>query len=731
MQLSLFTRRHVSVGLFALLTLAVTSASATYGSYGSSGPSRDNLTLLIPDNAAVNSWQVQVWTDAAAENGIQIKTITNSAFLALGSTAASKIAGLVMPDSAHIQASNTLVNAVKQYVSGGGKLMLTYDAAVLNDQGFYDPSGKSRFSDLVGVDYVQYETLRDRVVGFGPVVGSKARLNNLSVPPGKFLPYTAPAVQPVAAATTPFVPTSRFDPGGAETMRSMIESRARPWLPMPRTVNPLRYDLRVYSATPALHLPGSFPYRYSDDVSATVDSTGTYWQENPIGWVSTQLTDADKALQTISGYGYPALGYYSYVTTGTFPGNVFLSSPEHGLVAGERTYGNGKVLFVNIPLGYFAAIGTDSMLLHGFLNHFARDQVEMPRLSVQPKGVGGLVYNWHVDDGDDIVPDFKFLMEQSFMQGKGPFSVHFTAGPDVNVLGDGLGMNLPNNPAAQDVVRKTGKFGNYRYSYGYGMKHELGSHGGWNHNLYGINASETNASTYLPWLELNVDAIERVIQQPLREYSAPQGNNPLWSNQWLENHGVVGMYTVSNTGSAATREWRAGERVTTKLWSMPIAPLGKTATFEEFEENAITDTMAAQWLIDLQSFVANNRTNRLFYNHPPGARAYLGVVKTFVNRAQNLQNQGRFKWYTMAEIADFSQRRIQTTWSSSSNYYGSRTFVASNPEGLADVTWLLPRSRHTMPFITSGYGTVSGADSTHWVVTARSGTSLKFASWDR
>ena len=125
MQLSLFTRRHVSVGLFALLTLAVTSASATYGSYGSSGPSRDNLTLLIPDNAAVNSWQVQVWTDAAAENGIQIKTITNSAFLALGSTAASKIAGLVMPDSAHIQASNTLVNAVKQYVSGGGKLMLT------------------------------------------------------------------------------------------------------------------------------------------------------------------------------------------------------------------------------------------------------------------------------------------------------------------------------------------------------------------------------------------------------------------------------------------------------------------------------------------------------------------------------------------------------------------------------------------------------------------------------
>ena len=738
MHLTLFAKRHLAAAFLALLAFVASTATAW------AAPSRDHLTLLIPDNAVLTSWQVQVWTDAAAEEGIQIKTITDSAFLALGSTASAKIAGLVMPDSAHIQASDALVAAVKQYVSTGGRLMLTYDAGALTDGGFYALSGKSRFSDMVGVDYVQYETLRDRVVGFGPIVGTKGRLNYLSLPPGKYLPYTAPAATATQArtastASSQFVPSNRFDPGGSNFMRSMIEARNQTAGVSARSLSiapQLRYDLRVPTATQALSQLLSQIFigsslRQIDDVSATAASGGSNWVENLPLLTPTTLANSDKALQSVSGYGFGELGYYHFVTTGTFPGNVFLTSPEHGLVAGERTYGNGKVLFVNIPLGFFKAIGTDGVLMHGFLNHFARDQVEMPRMSAQPKGVGGLVYNWHVDDGDDIVPDFKFLMEQSFMQGKGPFSVHFTAGPDVNVLGDGLGMNLPNNPAAQDVVRKTGKFGNYRYSYGYGMKHELGSHGGWNHNIYGINASETNASTYLPWLELNVDAIERVIQQPLREYSAPQGNNPMWSNQWLENHGVVGMYTVSNTGSAATREWRAGERVTTKLWSMPIAPLGKTATFEEFEENAITDTMAAQWLIDLQSFVANNRTNRLFYNHPPGARAYLGVVKTFVNRAQNLQNQGRFKWYTMAEIADFSQRRIQTTWSSSSNYYGSRTFVASNPEGLADVTWLLPRSRHTMPFITSGYGTVSGADSTHWVVTARSGTSLKFASWDR
>nr|WP_315190530.1 hypothetical protein [uncultured Albidiferax sp.] len=722
MQLSLLARRHFAAVLFALLALVVTGTGAT-GSYGGSSPSRDNLTLLIPDNAVLTSWQVQVWTDAAAEEGIQIKTITDSAFLALGSTAASKIAGLVMPDSAHIQASDALVAAVKQYVSGGGKLMLTYDAAVLNDLGFYDLSGKSRFSDLVGVDYVQYEALRDRVVGFGPVVGSKARLNNLSVPPGKFVPYTAPLELPVATATTPFVPTSRLDPGGAEVMRAMVESRTRGFSALGRMVNPLRYDLRVHSATPALRLPGSFPYRYSDDVSATVDSTGTYWQENPIGWVSTQLSEADKALQTISGYGYPALGYYSFVTTGTFPGNVFLSSPEHGLVAGERSYGNGKVLFVNIPLGYFAAIGTDSMLLHGFLNHFARDQVVMPRLSVQPKGVGGLIYNWHVDDGDDLIPDYGYVMGQWFMQGKGPFSVHFTAGPDVNVIGDGLGMNLANNPAGQAVVRSAGA---YRGS----VTNEVGAHGGWNHNIYGINANETNASTYLPWLQANVGVVQNVMGKRSREYSAPQGNNPLWSTNWLETYGIVGMYTVSNTGTAATREWRNGARVTDKLWAMPIAPLGTTATFEEFEENGISNGASAQWLLDLQSFVVNNRTNRLFYNHPPGARDHLGVVKTFVNRAENLKNWGRFNWYTMAQIADFSQRRIQTTWSSS-NYYGYSRFTASNPAGLTDVTWLLPRSRYGYPYILSGWATVDVYDDTNWIVTARGGTNLSFKAYDR
>ena len=698
---------------------------------------RDQLTLLVPNNANLSSWQVRVWIDTAAEEGIQLKTMTDSAFLALGSTAAASISGLVLPDSAHIQASDGLVAAVKQYVASGGRLLLTFDAGSLNDAGFYDPAGRSRFSDMVGVDYVLNQTLAERVVGFGPVVGTKGRLDNLSVPPGKYMPYpvAGAGVAGRSVVSMPaYVPTNRFDPGGSQYMRNWLAARSGGTLATlsnTTTSTPtLRYDQVVANATPALvqtqsTVAGSL--RRVDDVSARVGNGGSGWTEAPPSLTAANLVADDATLQTVSSYGFGPLSYYHFVTTGTFPGTVYLSSPTFGLVAGERGYGLGSVLFVNIPLGQFKALGTDGVLLHGFLNHFARDQVVMPRLSAQPKGVGGIIYNWHVDDGDDVVPDYKYLMSLDFMQAAGPFSVHFTAGPDVDVLGDGLGMNLPNNPAAQDVVRQAAKVGIHATANT--VRQEIGSHGGWNHNLYGYGANEDNAATYLPWLTLNFAAIESAAGFTLREYSAPLGNNPTWAVKWLEARGVVGMYTVSSTGSPFTREWRNGARLTTKLWASPISPFGKSATFEEFDGTGVTDAQSAQWLVDLQSFVVNNRTNRQFYNHPPGARGHLNVVRTFVERAGALQGTGQFKWYTMAELADFSQRRVLTGWNSFA-YGGGTTFVVGNPQSLADVTMLLPRSRYDQPVVSWGQATVT-SDASYWIVTGRSGTWLQFAANER
>ena len=89
----------------------------------------------------------------------------------------------------------------------------------------------------------------------------------------------------------------------------------------------------------------------------------------------------------------------------------------------------------------------------------------------------------------------------------------------------------------------------------------------------------------------------------------------------------------------------------------------------------------------------------------------------------------QFKWFTMVQLADFSQRRLQTAWTSSS-HNGRATFNASNPASLTDVTWLLPRTSDGQPSIHSGRASV-GSDSPYWVVTAESGNSLNFSASER
>jgi hypothetical protein len=764
-----------------LLPVPLLAAGAAFAA----PPVPDRITLLVPDTADLNSWEVKVWVDSAAEAGLNVRVIRDKEFLQLsgidpitGATipgsrnnAPTTIGALIMPDSAHIEASDAVVNAVKAFANLGGKLMLVYDAGALKPGPFYEPT-KSRFSDLVGVDYVLYDTLLDKVAGFGQVVGTTARLERLGLPPGKYLPYTPPASLTTTTYTTAFVPSSNLDPGGTKAMRPAIEERARMGIDeASRNVRakrgdyyrrligldvepsgPLRFGSRYHGASRAIDWHwGDYAPRSTDWVKGVVSADLRTTQELTV----QPFSSTDATLQAISGYAYGPLSYFSFVTAGDITqkgGKAFLSSPEHGLVAGARPVGSGEVLFVNMPLGYHKAIGTDSAPLQGFLTMFARDHVGMPVLSTVPKGRGGLVYNWHVDDRDDLTVDMRALIESALstswyggddddddddddnwgssssrLLNNGPFSIHFTAGPDVIKPGDGLGMNLAGNRTSQYWIRKLASLG---------ARHELGSHGGWIHDYWGLNASESNESTFLPLLVQNFAAIEGVTGRRIREYSSPQGNNPLWALNWLENRGVVAFYDVGNGGAPPVRPWRAGQRITNKMWSIPVSPNQRYATFEEFSDPALgnfTEQQSAQWLIDLQSFVVNMRTVRMFYNHPPGARDSILAVRAMVDRARSLQQKSRFNWYTMTQVADFSQRRLATTWSKSTSRYYYKTyanFTASNPTSLADVTWLLPRTRFEQPRVQSGYATVS-YDSLNWVVTATYGTSLRFTAAER
>ena len=109
-------------------------------------------------------------------------------------------------------------------------------------------------------------------------------------------------------------------------------------------------------------------------------------------------------------------------------------------------------------------------------------------VSVQPRGCGSLVYNWYVDDGDDLTVNTKYLLDKTTVLQRGPFSIHFTAGPDVINFGDGNGMDLNNNKKSQALPRelaglkKTGKDDKDDKKSRL-PDHAIGSHGGWIHDF--------------------------------------------------------------------------------------------------------------------------------------------------------------------------------------------------------------------------------------------------------
>ena len=730
----------------ALRRWAVPTVIALASSVAMAAAPLDRLTLLVPDDADRSAWQVKVWVDTAAEEGIRLDLVTDSQLLAMGPKAAGNIAGLIVPDSAHLKASAGVVAAIKQYAYLGGKLMLVYDAGVLTETGVFPPSGSSRFGDLVGVDYALWNNGQGAttMVGFGPVVGTRARLDALSFPPGKYLPYTPPGSLAMATSNTAFVPASAADPGGSAQMKPLLAKRGAAGIDdgsssvrKQRRISLrqllgvgveadglLRYQRRIDAATRARDGHVNDRKARSGDV---VDAVLQADNQTVVARQATEAAAQDSALHTISGYGYGALGYYSYVTTGNFTGTVQLSSPEHGLVAGQRSYGSGQLLFVNMPLGYFKAIGTDSAPLHGFLGQFARDTVGVVTQAVQPRAKGGLIYNWHIDDGDDLTVNTKMLLDQTSVLKRGPFSLHLTAGPDVIIPGDGKGMNLNGNAAAQDTLRRLGNLGKYALSANRLPAHAIGSHGGWIHDYWGAYANEANSPDLTHLLTQNFDAIERVTGRKIREYSSPQGNTPQWAVNWLENRGVVAMYLVGDLGNGMLRSWRDGKRLANKLWSSPVTPLGKYATFEEFDEFGISDNTSGQWLLDLQSFAVNHRTNRMFYNHPPGAAGHLQPINALLKRGDELQKTGRFSWYTMTELAEFNQRRVETTWTSSTGAMGLTTFKASHASSLANVSWLLPKARFSKPAVTSGKASV-GADTGNWIITVDGGKDVVFST---
>jgi hypothetical protein len=608
----------ISVILLVLIAWMVTSW-ATRDRFRSTA---DRLLLLVPDGTSFSDPKVAMWLDAGSEEGLHVVPVHDSDFLR-PLWGESDCAGVILPDSIHKQASDLLIATLRRFVAGGGKLMLVYDAGTFSLNGTF-AAGRSRLSDMVGVDYALYDKLGDKTIQWNIVTSTNAIVGQMEIPPGKYYPFHA------------------------ET-----------------------------STTAA-----------KDDFTSS-----------PGGKFETELRR----------YKYGDLQYPSFVTSGNYTGEVLFHS-SNGLVAGEKSYQKGSVLFVNLPLGYLKG-NTDGLLLHAFLKYFAGHVLSLPYLMPVPDGVGGLVLNWHIDSNAAIKP-LQEMSSWKIMQ-QGPYSIHITAGPDVSQEGDTRGFDVEHNPISRGLIRKF-----------MGLGYSVGSHGGWIHDYFSAHVETDNPKDLEKFLVLNKNALAKVTGKPVAEYSAPNGNQPPWVTNWLESHGFVAYYFTGDTGMGPTQGYRNGERETRNVWAFPILHLDRAAGFEEMSTEGYSASEIERWLLAITNFASEQQSVRLVYFHPPGILQYHDLVDRWMEQTGHLKAAGTFRWYTMTELANFLNSRKKVKWKVSKNA-GLMTVAANHPQTLDHETWRLSVSRFAEPRVVQGAAKVV-RDNDAWMIIAGDGKDLRF-----
>jgi len=256
-----------------------------------------------------------------------------------------------------------------------------------------------------------------------------------------------------------------------------------------------------------------------------------------------------------------------------------------------------------------------------------------------------------------------------------------------------------------------------------GLGNEIGSHGGWIHNYFAAHVGIDPPKEMAKFLDLNRDALEQVTGKRVVEYAAPNGDQPEWVTHWLESHGFVAYYFTGDAGMGPTLGYRRGQREGQNIWAFPVTQLDRAASFEEFGGEDISFAEIQQWLEALTGFVVDRQEVRLIYFHPPGILPYHDIVYHWLEKTAQLKAQGSFRWYTMAQVANFlnSRKHVEWTWTERD---GLATLKATNSESLAHDTWNLPADRFDRPVVIRGTVTVS-ENGDAWLLDAGDGNQLE------
>jgi peptidoglycan/xylan/chitin deacetylase (PgdA/CDA1 family) len=314
--------------------------------------------------------------------------------------------------------------------------------------------------------------------------------------------------------------------------------------------------------------------------------------------------------------------------------------------------------------------------------------------------------NWPVDSAAAVPAIERLESLGAFEQG--PYSIHLTAGPDVDEVGDGLGMDLARNPAMQRWVRRFVARGD-----------EVGSHGGWIHNAFGRSVGRQPPERSLALIERNVAAVRAASGRPVREYSAPLGHHPGWKTPWLHEHGIGAYYFTGDIGMAPTRSYQDGRRSQDGMWAFPVLSYGAHASFEETWTAGIAQSDIGAWLQDVADYCVQFRTVRMVYFHPPGVALFPNAFRDWLQHTGALVRAGDLRWITMAQYTAFANARLAVEWDVQADPHdaNAQLLQARHPRTLDHFAWLLPARRYGQPRVLQGRAVIT-RDGDDWRVVA-------------
>jgi hypothetical protein len=364
------------------------------------------------------------------------------------------------------------------------------------------------------------------------------------------------------------------------------------------------------------------------------------------------------ATRIIGGWGYASL-----------TGDLWAKNSNEVPRWLERPLANGHLVFAGLPLAQLSVQGESQGAR--LLLERAAELGRLPRLWPTPGGKGGMAINIHLDSRihlsylNDILARWPSEVRPTW---------HVTAGPDCDQEGDGKGVAAGDPGRGRPFVAKLRAVG------------EVGSHGGWIHNLWGNQAGTWPLDRLEHYLDLNEQALAEF--GPLTSFSAPVGLHPEIINPWLIRHGVRAFYLIGESGSPPTRPWIGGHAWGYPMWAFPVSTDGAYASVYEFRAAGLSVADADRWLRDLLDFCGRTHSLRLMYGHPVEWQdyraAYFGLVDSLAKQVQ----EDHMTALTLTEYADFLDRHEKVRWSFAPTGNGAR--LNAEAPSLRDMAFRLP-----------------------------------------